>query len=132
MVLFPDFKLRLLVLFLLVFFPVGTLSYFLTQTVGTLSVGTLSVGTLSCFPTQTVGTLSVGTLSCFLFSQIPVGTLSVPTLSSPPIGTYTDPTQKRSFGRNNDLHESVCDGPGKFKIKHLGGLYILRLIAYFL
>ena len=87
LVLFPDFKLRLLVLFLLVFFPVGTLSYFLTQTVGTLSVGTLSVGTLSCFLTQTVGTLSVGTLSCFLFSQIPVGTLSVLTLSSPPLFT---------------------------------------------
>ena len=63
LVLFPDFKLRLLVLFLLVFFSVGILSYFLTQT---------------------VGTLSVGTLSCFLFSQIPVGTLSVLTLSSPP------------------------------------------------
>ena len=73
MVLFPDFKLRLLVLFLLVFFPVGTLSYFLTQTVGTLSVGTLSVGTLSCFLTQTVGTLSVGTLSCFLPEAKPQG-----------------------------------------------------------
>ena len=62
-----------MVLFLLVFFSVGILSYFLTQTVGTLSVGTLSVGTLSCFLTQTVGTLSVGTLSCFLPEAKPQG-----------------------------------------------------------
>ena len=80
LVLFPVFQFRVLV-----HFPVGTLSCFLTQTVGTLSVGILSywssfllsnsdcsyslctVGTLSCFPTRTVGTLSVSvrTLSCF-------------------------------------------------------------------
>ena len=76
--LFPVLQLRLLGLFLMGLFPVGTLSCFAFQTAGTHSVGNLSVGTLSCFPTQTAGTLSVGTLSAGTLSVLTasVGTLS--------------------------------------------------------
>ena len=52
--LFPALQLRLLGLILFGLFPVGTLSYFPTQSAGTLSVGTLSILTAS-----------VGTLSCW-------------------------------------------------------------------
>ena len=93
---------------------VGCLSCFPTQTVGTLSVGTLSywysflfsnsrllvlfllvlfaVGNLSCFASHGVGTPSVSTLSSFptqTVSNLSVGTVSCFLFLQIPVGTLS-------------------------------------------